>query len=448
MPRNYRDHPQLAAKSYVGYSLQLAITLAVLSLLALPLTFCCIIWSVKEALDKEYGYVIVPSVVLFTRSCEVAKTASIIIHLIVNVIGTVIFFISLYLQQLCANPTYQAICEEITSGGGDIQFGSPLPLAIRLFRRWRLRRYRPLILLWLFLMLTSAVLHLSLNGAVGFQFNTVIMWVQVLRADGINPLLFELAHWTNITGTQCQTQLKQFSTNVNLANMTLVVDQSGSLNWGDYELVEIYAPNGTVYLNPNLDHIEYCFVNQISSEICSVTARWAPLTLFTAALLFKSIVVLLGLTYVSHFHQPLYNSIGDILNLAIQRPEVAVVPASECLVDSLSLRPHASLALGRARSRKIAWWRLMRTSDWICYGWQLFSLGAIIFAIHDSTVAYFPLYSTDNIFTVFIGQGFGTPFRLLWTYTFGIGGVQLSSSQLTLLVFMANSVQVWLAISE
>lgn len=445
MPRNNHDHPQLAAKGYVGYSLELAIALAVLSLVALPLTFCCIIWSLKEALEKEYGDVIVPSVVLFTRSCDVARIASIIIHFIVNLIGSVIVGISLYLQQLCASPTYQAIREEITSGSGDIQFGSPLPLAIRLFRRCR-----PLISLWLFLMLTSLVLHLSLNGAVGFQFNTLFLWGQVLRADGINPLLFELEHWTNITGTQCQTQLKQLSTNANLANITLVVDQSGSINWEDYTSIEEYWPNGTIYLNPNLVHIEYCFVNQVP-EICSVTARWAPLTLFTAALLFKSIVVLISLTYVSHFHQPLYNSIGDILNLAVQRPEVAVVPANECLVDSSRARgvsrPDASLALTRALSRKIAWWRLMLTSDWICYAWQLFSLGAMIFAIYESTVAYFPLYSTRNIFTIFIGQGFGTPFRLLWTYTFGNDGIQLSSSQLTLLVFMANSVQVWVAIS-
>ena len=86
----------------------------------------------------------------------------------------------------------------------------------------------------------------------------------------------------------------------------------------------------------------------------------------------------------------------------------------------------------------------MGTSGWISYGFQIFAFGAVLFALSESTICYFSLYSTRSIFTVLFHAGFGTPFRILWKFQL-FDGID-NSSQLTFLVFMVNSPQLWFSI--
>jgi Family of unknown function (DUF6536) len=434
--------PQLVGKEYVGYTLHIGLVLATLSLAALVCTICCIFYSMKESFDENYSLIILPSIPLYTGGHFSVKAVYTTVHFLLNLLGSLIVAASFYLQQLCASPSYQIIRQAVTRDGGDVPFGSPLPTTLSLFRR-----RTPAIWVWLLLLLTSLVMHLCLNGAIGFQYHQPNYMVDVKRSGDLNPIFFRLENWTNATASQCQTDLRSLlAFNVDISNITLIVDDSAPTNYLDYfgSVIET-GPNGT-QLNPNWTYIKYCFENKIP-QVCTMTARWAPMAVFTGVLIVKSMVVLLSVTFVSHFHQPLYTSIGDILQLATQHREVATVPSSDALKDGPLIRPLSTTDPAvRGVVRKLAWWRLMLTSDWICYAFQLVSFGIVIFAIYDSTVAYFLLYSTSSIITVILAQGFGTPEKLLWTYRLGSSAAIMTSSQLTALVFLANSTQVWLAI--
>ena len=442
-----RTQPQLKDKEYVGRSFPMGLALAVLAILALPLTICTIFWSLKESFDENYGLIILPSIPLYSSGCDAVKSAYYASHFALNLLGSTIVLVSFYLQQLCASPSYKVISKAIKAGGGDVPFGSPIPAALGLFRR-----RGPLPWLWLLLLLTSMVMHLCLNGTIGYQYHLVpTIYVDVFRVGQLNPLLFQLADWTNLTAQECQSDLRQLlGINVDVGNMTLVVANNASTNYVDYfGNGSAIGPNGT-YFNANWSQIEYCFENRLP-QVCSLTARWAPLAVFTGAMILKAVVVLLSLAFVSHFHHPLYTNIGEILQLAIECPEVAVVAPEECLQDGPLFRPVRKLdnAFGavRAVERTLAWWRLMLASDWLCYIWQAFSFALVVYCIYESTIAYFPIYLTHNVFTVIGGQGFGTPLRILWRYPLNETPTGITtSSQLTLYVFMGNAPQVWLAI--
>jgi len=284
-------------------------------------------------------------------------------------------------------------------------------------------------------------MHLCLNGIIGFQYHIQSYYPNIIPANELNPILFKLEKWTNVTAAQCQTDLRTvIALNVEIVNITLIVDDAAPLGFLDYFG---NVTNGT-QVNPNWNYIRYCFENK-TPAIYTLTARWAPLAVFTGVLILKSIFVLISLMYMSHFHQPLYTSIGEVIQLAIQHTRI--VPATEALQDGPLIRQLSNTkSAGRGVVRKLAWWRLMLISDWVCYTFQLFSFAWVILALYEAAVSYFSVYSTRNIFTVFIAQGFGTPERPLWIYY--LGGINdiVTSSELTALVFFANSAQLWLAI--
>jgi hypothetical protein len=438
--------PQLAGKQYVGFSLPIGLILATSSLVALAITICCTFYSLKEAFDENSPLIILPSIPLYTGGELAVRAWYTVSHLILNVIGSVIVAMSFYLQQLCAAPSYQVIRTAVRSDGGDVPFGSPVPTIVSLFRRFR--RSVPLIGVWALLLTTSLVMHLCLNGVVGFQYHIPTLYLSIVSVNDFNPKFFTLANYTNSTATECQTDLRTIigAFNVDLVNFTLVVDDTAPVELLDYfGTITESAPNGT-QLNPNWEYIRYCFANK-TPAICTLTARWAPLAVFTGVLILKSIVVLISLTYMSHFRQPLYTTIGELLQLVIHNTDARTVPATEALQDGPLICPLSKTKpTVRGVVRKLVWWRLMLKSDWVCYGFQLFSFGWGMFALYESTIAYLPIYSTHDIFNIFIAQGFGTPERPLWAYHLGSTGDTIASSELTALVFLANSVQLWLAI--
>ena len=107
-----------------------------------------------------------------------------------NVLGSVIVAMSSYLQQLCAAPSYQVIHTGIRPDGGDVPFGSPVTTIVSLFRRFR--RSVPVICVWALLLSTSLVMHLCLNGIIGFQYHIQTYYYNILRENDLNPILFTL----------------------------------------------------------------------------------------------------------------------------------------------------------------------------------------------------------------------------------------------------------------
>jgi hypothetical protein len=243
--------PQLVGKGYVGSTLRIGLTLAAFSLLALVVTICCTIYSVKEAFDERSSLIILPSIPLYTGGHLAVRALYIVSHVLLNLAGSVIVAMSFNLQQLCASPSYEVIRRAVTLDGGDVPFGSPLPTIVSLFRRFR--RSVPVICVWLLLLTTSLVMHLCLNGAIGFQYNIQHYYVDVIPVSELNPILFTLANWTNTTATQCQSDLRSIlAINVDTTNITLIVDNGAPVYYLDYFDVE-YGPAGPQLHKPKLD---------------------------------------------------------------------------------------------------------------------------------------------------------------------------------------------------
>ena len=178
-----------------------------------------------------------------------------------------------------------------------------------------------------------------------------------------------------------------------------------------------------------------------------------PCLLFSSAVTIKAVVAVLAIRSYTRFSQPIYNSLGDILDLPVTRPGI-VIPTGECLLNSRGTRGErptekslSDVVYVKARNRKIGWWQLMNAMDWLFYAFLLGSLCGAIMAVYDSTIVYFPLYSTRSMLRVWVSAGFGTPFKLLWTFTgFALKG-ELSSSQLSVLVLISNLPQLWLSMA-
>ena len=435
------SEPRLSGEKYVGYSFIFARILAVISIISLAFSFYSISRSLKNALHMR-DFSISPSFPLLTGACANMRWRNTLVHLAVNVLGSIIVGISTYLQQLCTSPSYKDIQEVIKPEGGDIQFGSILPLA--LLRR---RRRGPFFV-WLLLLATTLPVHLTLNSAMGYSYTVLSLQNAVIRLDEITTSGIPQFNWnnstpiswTNVTALECQTFLEDFTWSTDVADIIVVVNNTGSTNFQDY----LYSsPNQTfvTQYNPNTSYIEYCYENRVTPQ-CSITVRWAPLLVFSCSVFIKFAVVLISFRSLPHFKQSLYNSIGDLLDLAIKNIGV-FIPTGECLLDSDSISQKNVSSAIRARRRRVAWWQLMGIWDWLFYTNQLVALGAALFAVYDSTVSYLPLYATKSIFTVYINSGFGVPFKILWEFQlFGV----LNSTQLLGLIFVVNLPQLWFSI--
>ena len=428
----------LSGKTYVDYAYKLAYFLAITCFLSLCLTFFSVHRSLTDAVRQIYDFSILPSFALFTGECHRLFGWNIGIHFVVNILGSVIFGISAYVQQLCTTPNYHDIHDGIRPDSGDVQFGSILPF--ELLRRHKKKRF----VVWLLLIITSLPIHFVLNSAFGYLYQVHQLSASVVNLENVDALPYSVASWTNITGSDCRDFCNQvFGGNPDVLNITLVVNNTGSLNVFDYFTYS--TPNGSWVTNENLQYIEYCFENRITAQ-CSITLRWAPLLIFSGSLSVKVAVILLSLRHLSHLNEPLYNSIGDLLDLA--NSNSIILPTSECLLDKKSTsrktcREQTPSGV-RAQRRKIRYFRLMGISEHIFYLFQLFSLSWVWVAIYSSTVSYLPIYSAHSIFTVLLQAGFGTPFRVLWELPILFGA--LDSWQLTFLVFIANSPQLWFSI--
>jgi len=126
-------HPRLSGKKYVDYSFRLAVILGIVSLFFICVSAYSIHRSLTHTLKPTYKPLILPSVVIFGGNCAHLRFVNDGLHFVVNVLGSLIVGISAYLEQICTSPTYRDIVNGIRQEGGDVLFGSSLPVA--LFRR-------------------------------------------------------------------------------------------------------------------------------------------------------------------------------------------------------------------------------------------------------------------------------------------------------------------------
>ena len=157
-----------------------------------------------------------------------------------------------------------------------------------------------------------------------------------------------------------------------------------------------------IQCNVNLSFIEYCYENRTIQE-CGVTVRYGPLLLFSSTVTIKAVVAVLAIRSYTRFSQPIYNNLGDILDLAVTQAGI-VIPAGEYLLNSRGTRGERSPERSssgaiyvKARNRRIRWWQLMSAMDWLFYAFLLGSLCGLIMAAFDSTIVYFP-YTQREIF--------------------------------------------------
>lgn len=435
--------PHLSGKKYVGQSYLCAIGLSIVSLLCMGPTIYCIIRSIEDASQYYDQFSIAPSVLLFKWDCNQLRWLNAFFHFLLNAFGSLLVGVSAYLQQLCTCPTYQDIKDGIKPEGGEVKFGSALPWT--LFRRGRIGP----ISVWVLLVITSLPLHLALNSALGYAYTSLDLNWLILRENELkyqqvpisawNNATFPKANWVNVSQAECQNWLLEYDGfDIDLTGLIIIVNDTGPINNLGYYL----PPPTNESSNPNLTYIEYCYENKVESQ-CGITLRWAPLLVFSLSTLFKSAVILVAMKLMSHFQQPLYNNIGDILDLAVQDRDI--IPQGECLLDAQTRKKYIGMPPGiDAKARRVPWRKLMGVSDWITYGFLYFTLGALIFNIYDATTSYFTYYQTTNIIKIYVESGWGDPFKVLWTYNYLKG--QLDSAQLLALIFLGNAPQVWLSI--
>ena len=104
------------------------------------------------------------SMALSTDACSVQRftSYSMASHVLLNLLGSLVLAFSKFLQQICTSPTLSDVKYELSTRG-DVNFGSNIPLPFL-----RRKNQKRLMLVWLLLVLSSAPLHLALNGITGY----------------------------------------------------------------------------------------------------------------------------------------------------------------------------------------------------------------------------------------------------------------------------------------
>lgn len=220
----------LPGNAYFGYTYTFAISLSLISLIFLCLSLYSVYRSLRDPGNHPHGLTVLPSFPLVSGKCEQLAWVSGGLHLIVNILGSIIFGISIYLQQLCTSPTLHDIQKEVRQEGGDIRFGSILPFG--LVRR----RKRGLLFVWLLLLATSLPIHLAFNGALGYAYNAYQLTGRVIRDDDLDSLTEVEFSWPKATGGDCFRFRSQYGLDIEVSNITLIVNGSGSTELQDYLL--------------------------------------------------------------------------------------------------------------------------------------------------------------------------------------------------------------------
>ena len=148
----------LSAQYIITYVLLFS-AISVTALAAVVLLF-----TIREVQGTLGSYA---TLIFVSSTCDTGlQTYNIIVHLFINLYGTIVLGASNYLQQTCASQNFREI-ETQMKIEGDVSFGSNSIYSI--FKPWRSWTLK---LLWLSLVITSLPIHLFLNGVVGYAAKT------------------------------------------------------------------------------------------------------------------------------------------------------------------------------------------------------------------------------------------------------------------------------------
>jgi hypothetical protein len=250
--------------------------------------------------------------------------------------GALITGSSNYLQQLCTNPTFQDISQNILARR-DVYFGSNLPSALL-----KCRGKLSLPIVWGILALSTAPIHLALPAVTGVScLQTSPNYVGIRASDDLPNATFQIpfetryaghgytivslanikSRWTEVPPEKCQAfRMWEPMDGLVLQNIIVTISDTSFKtihdNWR-----HMYEDAKFVSLLPSEAEFSRCFVEYLPS-VCHYTVRWLPLLVVGVAVLVKAIVCELTLHFHPHFRQRIFNCLGDVLWLSARHPEL------------------------------------------------------------------------------------------------------------------------------
>ena len=341
---------------YLGFAHLISYILLFLALVFDVCAIIAIILSLREPNNNSGSLFAVASITLISGTCDGnLHTINLGLHLLINVLGTLILGSSNYLQQICTSPELGDLQKEMSAESGDIFFGANSPS--RLLRRWS-----SLTVLWITFILTSVPIHLMLNGSIGYA----ILTVPIRASTAINTSNFSLAEipngWTQITSDRCvQYLLGSISFNTDYTNITVVTTDSASLS--DYQQWATGEGVAGVPI-PKTSDVVQCFIDPVAVTTCEVTLRWFPLLCTSVALTIKAIVAFFSIRFHSHFRSRIYNSIGDMLVLGAEK--------------KVPMTPDFKVFPGPFHPRKVRWVRALGVEDLLSAAFVWLSAASVL----------------------------------------------------------------------
>jgi hypothetical protein len=376
-----------------------------IGLTILVLGILVLVWTRK---NSSHSWASSSSISLVRGSCEsqALNAYNLVIHLFLNVLGTAILAMSNYIQQISTSPNAKDILKRVSTGK-EVRFGSNMPSSLFFYNQ-----KKTLVAFWCVLVMMSLPIHLALNSATGFavqEVHTSIYGVRAIDVDrdrSIRMLLSSgddtlisavpwstIKTWGNITSLQCVQYLNERPFVLHYRNLLGIINPTSPFNntiqYQDRDSIDSYwttygDPDLTVEVNESLDRrvhnqasvsvtesdLLYCYIDLVPST-CKVTIRWLPLLTVGLIVTLKGFLILMGLLYLPHFQNRVYNCLGDVISLGIAYPEV---------VENIQTYP---LIHGK---RRLFWWRSLGLMDYATLVFWWASITAVI-AIGWSEIA-------------------------------------------------------------
>jgi hypothetical protein len=346
----------------------------------------------------------------FTRgTCGGRWTASkIVLQFLLNGLGTIILASSNYLQQICTSPTYDEVVSQFRKRG-DRYFGSNSPFV--LFRQGSSRA-----VIWFLLFITSLPVHVFMNEILGTAIVSQDPDPMIASVLVKNLTAEDVSGYERVSPDACIKYLRS--------------TQSYETSFTSYWLILKAGVDQSVYDKAqykfyNANDIYECYIKFVLNPECRLTVRWYPLVAVAGALILKLGLVYFFIRHHSHFKSRLFNSLGDIILLGAQSPEI------------LDLRHKKSSRNDYpVRERRIAWFRALGPWDLLV---SMFWYGSSIFVLVKGVLLWIGLAEEVNAsVSVLLSQyGFNSTYQLT--------EINANGNWVALSLLLANLPQFWVS---
>jgi hypothetical protein len=242
----------------------------------------------------------------------------------------------------------------------------------------------------------------------------------------------------NVSTVTCVQALTQ-SYNLAVINFTVVMDQNASLSDERYTYGEWFPfsaePGSTPVIIPplsnpgenmNADSILYCLIDFVEPQ-CGITVRWLPSMVVTLTLILKAIVTATFVRRSKHFRNRLYNSLGDIIDLAVRYPKFAMAKSDQYTVINWRIKAI------RTRS---SLFKIFGFGGYLVYIYFLGGLAILIYVW-----VYNVQWSAVGVSAALANGGF-TDLSTKWS---PLQWVNFSAVELFQAITAANSLQLWIS---